>query len=132
MGVTDQNIPAGPDARFAWQPINFYVPAVAISQTDELIYKHVPGFAFEVVDFQIHVSDQIDTASLMLKKGTTDVLSAALTPVDADQVNGALVLTLARFGTETDELNVHVTTDGSGEITDINGTIWVRRRAHAA
>lgn len=80
-----------------------------------------------VEDVQVFARGVVATASVDLKKGGTSILTGPVTPVAGTVVAGALVAADAtkRFG-PGDQLNVVVTTNGTGTITDLAVNVRVR------
>ena len=128
MSVTDANAVEGSEARFTHQARSHTRVAIAVSQADVKVFSFTPGYNFEIVGFSVFTDDATATVTTILKKGTTAV-TAAVTPVDATEVKGAILQVGNQYGDADDTINVHVTTDGSGELDYVTWTVLFRRRA---
>lgn len=129
MGVSDANAVYGDNARFTHKPISFYVETVAVSQTDLELFEHTPGYAFQIIGFEVYAVSVTAAVSLNLLIGSTTVLTTPLVPVAAAGTAGVIVATGVEYGDDDDKIHVQVTTDGSGDVTAANIQIWIRRRA---
>lgn len=126
MAVKDTNVLK--TAKFVRECIS--VPIVtAINQADTRAAGILPGFAFEIVKIEAYASAVTAAITCMVKIGTANALSGAITPAAASTgiVQGSLHGTRAnRRGAATDAINVHYTTDGSGAATNLRVTVWIR------
>jgi hypothetical protein len=86
------------------------------SATDDLLAAVKPGYRFRIVQVTAFAVGVTATASCTVKIGSTAALTGAITPVAGDLVDGTID-TDADTGGATDEINVHATTDGTGNIT---------------
>jgi hypothetical protein len=125
--IQDRDIHA--DANIARVPLTFHKDDVAISQADVKVASFKPGYDFEIVGVQHFAAGVAANASYMVKIGATNALDAAAVPVAATRGDATLHATRAnRQGTEADEINLHVTTDGTGTLTDLSVIVLIRPR----
>lgn len=129
MGVSDANAVYGDNARFTHQTIGRHITTVAVSQTGLEQFQHTPGFNFEIIRFSVYAVSVTAAVSLNLLIGATTVLTTPLVPVAGAEADGVLLDTGVEYGSATDIIYVQATTDGSGDVTDADVTIWLRRRA---
>lgn len=102
---------------------------VAISQADILQDAHKPGFPFQIVAVEHFATDQVDTATYMVKIGTVDALAAETGVTDLTRGDATLHATLANLlGAVGDVINLHATTNGSGTFTDLKVRVTYRRQ----
>ena len=100
--------------------------AVAISQTDVELLEFKPGKRFVIEEVQVYASAVVAAATIDVKIGGVSVLSTVVTPVADTATIGALVAAALRKGTSSSTFTVHVTTDGSGTLTDLQVTVALR------
>ena len=124
MPVVDKSI--GPDAGVAREIVLLFVDDVPISQTGQIYDSAIPGFAFYVEKIEHFAEAVTATATFQAFIGTT-ALVAASTPVADTLTQATITATEAqRKGTATDDLNIKVTTDGSGLLTGLKVRITIR------
>lgn len=99
--------------------------AVAVSQSDAKLASFQAPFGFTISEVCVHCSAVVATASVDVKEATTSILSSAITPVADTNTLGTI-----SDGVIADNaaVNIHVTTDGSGEITDLVVTLTCKRQ----
>lgn len=88
-----------------------------------------PGQAAYLVieSVQVFCRATAATATVDIKKGATSVLTGGIVPVAATVVEGALVALLAtKLFAPGDQLNLVITTNGTGTITDLAVHIVMR------
>lgn len=125
MKVDDRN--TSPDASFVRQSVTLHRASVAASQADVLVASFRPGFDFEIVDVQAFANGVTATASYMVKIGATNALAAATTPTADTRGSAALHATAAnRRGTASEDINLHVTTNGTGAFADLSVIVTFR------
>lgn len=133
MRVVDKKVDK--DAAIAEKLIPFAIDDVGNSEADTLLGAFNPGYDFEIIGVQAFAASATAGASVDVKIATTSALSAAL-DLDAD-ANGAradavLSGTLASVrGLSTEDINVHVTTDGTGTVEGLVVYVLIRKRGHA-
>ena len=127
MSVTDANVVEGSEGRLSHQARS-HSRSLPISQTDEKVFTFTPGYNFEIVGFSVYTDAITAAVTTILKKGTTAV-TAAVTPVADTEVKGTILVVGNQYGSATDTINVHMTSDGSGILTDATVTVLFRRRA---
>lgn len=102
---------------------------VAANQADVKVDSFKPGYAFEIVSVQEFGSAVTATATYDLKIGTTSALSGARTPVANTRGDATLSATAAnKRGTAAQELNLHVTTNGTGAFSNLSVRVGIRPR----
>ncbi len=126
--MQDANAVDGNAARFTHQA-RCHSRSLPISQADVKVFTFTPGYNFEIVGFKVYTDAIVATVTTILKKGTTAV-TAAVTPVADTEVDGPILQVGNQYGDADDTLNVHMTSDGSGTLTDATVTVLFRRRAH--
>ncbi len=115
------------DSPLAQEAILLVVQTVAISQNDVKADSCKPGYPFQVVSVEHFAEDIAATASYDVKIGTTSALNAAAVPVADTRGDAALSGTLANLqGSASDEINLHVTTDGTGTLTGLKVRVTIR------
>jgi hypothetical protein len=124
MILDDANISKG--AGVARLPVTFHKDDVAISQADAKVAAFKPGFAFEIVGVQHFAAGVVAAASYVVKIGATAAISAT-TP--AAGARGDATLAAAVSGGAGSEINLHVTTDGTGTLTDLTVVVLIRPTA---
>ena len=97
--------------------------SVAISQTDVEIFEYTAPQALIVVEVQVYCTATAATASVDVKEAGTTVLSAAATPAANTVVKPTITDAAIASGAA---VTVHVTTDGTGTITDLSVTLRLR------
>lgn len=121
--IRDENVQR--DADFAKQILTFALADQGNSASDVLLAAARPGFPFRVVGVTAFCVAETATASVDVKIGATSVLSAAVT-LDAGDLEVGTVDDSASVGGSSDEINVHVTTDGSGDTTGVTVGVIIR------
>jgi len=115
----------------AYRDVLLCVDAVTTGQAAVKFDAFKPGFPFEVVSVQHYAEALVANASYDVKIGTTSVLNALEVPVAATREDGVLTSTSANLrGSATDVINLHVTTDGSGEFTGLKVRVRIRAQGH--
>lgn len=94
--------------------------AVAVSQADVEVFEFTTPFALILANVQVYCTATAATASVDVKEAGTTVLSAAVTP-SAGAVAAGTIADAAIAGGAA--VTVHVTTNGSGTITDLTVTL---------
>lgn len=116
--IRDENISR--DAAVARQVITLHRDDVAASQAAALIAAFRPGFPFRVVDVQHFTGAVAGVSTYDLRIGAASALAAAAAPVAATRGNAGLAADGdALVGDADDVLNLHVTTNGAGALTDL-------------
>jgi len=129
MSVTDANVVEGSDGRLSHKPIFCHRASVGNAQADVEQHAHNPGYNYEVVGVEVYATGVTAAASVDVKVGGTSVLSSAITPVAGSEVKGTVLTTGEQFGAADDDITIHATTDGGGDITNLDARVWYRRRA---
>ncbi len=115
------------DSPIARETIKLSVQTVAISQNDVKVDSFKPGYRFQVVGVEHFAEDVAATASYDVKIGTTSVLNAAAVPVADTRGDAPLHGTLANLqGEASEEINLHVTTNGTGTFTGLKVRVTIR------
>lgn len=137
MATSDKQVDK--DALFVKEFLDFVKASVGINQAAALIgalkpwqfapnigrrLPYIKGWLIENV--QVFCTAVAATASVDVLIGAASVLTAAVVPVAGNIVQGALVGRLARIGKPTDQLNIRVTTNGTGTITDLAVLVTIR------
>lgn len=116
-----------PSAVIAHECLTLELGATATSQTDLEKDSVVVGFPFQVVRVEVYAKTVTATIALMVRKGSTNILSGAVTPVADTPTAGTLSTTLATIrGSATDDLNVIYTSNGTGQAVNARVRVWVR------
>lgn len=103
------------------------VQSVGNSEADTLFDSIKPGFEFEIVAVEHFAEAVTATADYMVKIGTTDALAAREVPTADTREDAGLHATEANLrGDETDEINLHATTDGTGVFTGLKVKVTVK------
>jgi hypothetical protein len=124
MILDDANISKA--AGVARLPVTFHKDDVAASQADAKVAAFKPGFAFEIVGVQHFAAGVAAAASYTVKIGTT-AATTATTPAAGARGDAALAAVIS--GGAGDEINLHVTTDGLGSLTDLAVVVLIRPTA---
>lgn len=122
--IQDRNVL--PTAGVALKHIPCIRATVPISQSDLELLEFVPGKRFIVEEVQVYVSAIVAAGTIDVKVGGASVLSTVITPVADAAVVGALAGAAVRKGGSATTVTVHVTTDGSGILTDLQVTFAIR------
>ena len=93
---------------------------VAINQTDIEIFEYTAHQALTLVDVQVYCTATAATATVDVKEAGTTVLTAVATPVAGAVVKPAITDSAIASGAA---VTVHVTTNGTGTITDLAITL---------
>ena len=93
---------------------------VAINQTDVEIFEYTAPQAMTLVDVQVYCTATAATSTVDVKEAGTTVLTAVATPVAGTVVKPAITDSAIASGAA---ITVHVTTNGSGTITDLTVTL---------
>lgn len=127
MPITDRNVDQGAD--FAQHQIVLGARDIPISQSDVLMDSFLPGFPFEIVAVQ-HFADAITAAATyMVKVVAVDALAAETAPTAVTRGDATLHATVAnRRGGATDPINLHMTSDGTGVMTDLKVRVVFQRQ----
>ena len=117
----------------------FYVATVGINQAAVLFGAAIPhgslalldqinpGMGWIVEGVQAWARAIVATAQIDVQIGAVSVLTGLLTPGGPnDAAFGTLVAPALRRGTRTSQLNMRVTTNGTGTLTDLTVTVVVR------
>lgn len=124
MPVVDKSI--GPDSGVAREIVLLFVDDVPISQTGQIYDAAVPGHAFYVEKIEHYVEALTAAVTFIAYIGTT-ALTGAETPVVETVTAGTITATVAnRKGSATDNLNIKVTSDGSGVATGLKVRVTIR------
>ena len=95
-------------------------PDPGASVTDLELLSFTPAHPFQVRRASIYCQAVTGVCTVDVKVGGTTVLSAEMTIVDATEVTGAVVATLATVqGDSTEAISIEATTDGSGTTTGL-------------
>ena len=124
MPVVDKSI--GPDSGVAREIVLLFVDDVPISQTGQIYDAAVPGFPFYVEKIEHYVEALTAAVTFIAYIGTT-ALTGAETPVVETVTAGTITAAVAdRKGAATDNLNIKVTSDGSGVATGLKVRVTIR------
>jgi len=127
MPITDRNVDQG--AAFAQHEVVLGARDIPISQADVLIDAFVPGFPFEITSVQHFADAIVAAATYMVKVAAVDALAAETAPTAVTRGDATLHATLAnRRGGATDPINLHMTSDGSGLMTDLKVRVVFQRQ----
>lgn len=106
------------------QKAYFAVPAhrssVASGQADVEVFEFTAPADLTLVGVQVHCSAVTATASVNVKEAGVSVLTGAVTPVANSVANGTISDSAIASGAA---VTVHVTTDGTGTITNLTVTL---------
>lgn len=98
----------------------------AISQTDLVAFKTVPGYRFQIVGVRSWNAAKAGTITYKVKASTREAVAAGVFTAATD-VAATLSTTKANLrGTSTDAVSVEYTSDGSGALT--NGFVIITLR----
>lgn len=118
--------------------IPFYVASVGISQSAVLFGACIPygslavgqqywgTHGWQVESVQATCSAIVATAQIDVLIGAVSVLTGLLTPLQGNRGLGTLVSPLSRRGRLTDQLNMRVTTNGTGTLTNLLVVVIIR------
>ena len=102
--------------------------SVAISQSDVEVFEFTAPEALTLSEVQVYCTATAATATVEVKEAGTTVLSAAATPVAGTVVKPTIAdSAIANAAAVT----VHVTTDGTGTITDLTVTLIFKAKVAA-
>lgn len=133
MSVTDKKVHWA--AIFAREPVQYQNAAVPINQAAVKVASFKPhqGLTFQyalkgwvVENVQVWCTAVAATASVDVQISGVSILNPVITPVAATIVQGTLVAFASRQGKTTDSLDVVLTTNGTGTITNLSVTITIR------
>lgn len=100
---------------------------VGNSESDALLDSIKPGFAFKIKSIQVFAEAVTATADYMVKIGSTDAMSSRETPTAATRGDATLHGTEDNLiGTDSEEINLHATTDGTGTFTGLKVKVTIR------
>lgn len=93
----------------------------AVSQAAVLFGAHTPGVRYQVTKVTVFATAVTATISVDVQIGGVSVLTGLVTPVAGTEVAGTLVATQAtlRASSATSQLQVKLTTNGSGAATNL-------------
>jgi len=94
--------------------------SVGANQSDVEIFEWTAPQALRLVEVQVYCTATAATASVDVKEAGTTVLSAAATPVAGSVVKPTISDAAIASGAA---ITVHVTTNGTGSITDLTVTL---------
>lgn len=127
-------------ALFQRRHIPFYVASVGINQAAVLFGACIPygsllvgqqywgTYGWVVENVQAYARTIVATAQVDVQIGAVSVLTGLLTPSggNAPGAFGTLVAPALRRGKLTDQLNLRITTNGTGTLTDLTVTVIIR------
>lgn len=125
MAVTDKKMDV--NANTAREQIDFSI-ITAVSQAGVLFGANTPGYRFQVVKVAAFAVTVTATITVDVQIGGVSVLTGPITPVAGTEVAGTLTSTLANLrpsGTNN-QLQVKLTTNGSGAATNLTVFVWIR------
>ncbi len=97
--------------------------AVAINQSDVEVFEYTAHQALILSDVQVYCTATVATSTVDVKEAGTTVLSAAATPAAGTVVKPTISDSAIASGAA---VTVHVTTNGTGTITDLTVTLRFR------
>jgi len=104
----------------SWMVIPAHKTTVDISQSDVEIFEYTIPANMSVASVQVYCTAVAATASVEVKEAGTTILASAITPSAGAVVTGTVSDAALASGAA---LTVHVTTNGTGTITDLSVTI---------
>lgn len=97
------------------------------SASDALMDSFKPGYDFIIKSIQVFAEAVTATADYMVKIGTTDAMAARETPTADTREDATLHGTEANLiGGADEEINLHCTTDASGDFTGLKVKVTIR------
>ncbi len=125
MPVTERHFEK--DAAFLRKTIMLAVQAVGNSETDTLFDSFKPGYRFKILAIEHYAEGVTAAADYNIKIGTVSALAAVEVPTAATREDAVLNATAANLnGSATDVINLHSTTDGSGDFTGLKVKVTIR------
>jgi len=108
------------------QLVDFTI-VTATSQAGVLFGAVTPGYRFKVTGVKVFAVTVTATISVDVQIAGTSVLSSAVTPVAGTETAGTLSSTVANLlGTASNQLQVKLTTNGSGAATNLSVMVYIR------
>lgn len=116
-----------PDSPLLEVPVELLVDAPGTGQAGVTFDQYRPGFPFIVKDVQVIAQGSTASADVDVQIGGTSVLDAVVSdPAANTLVEPALAAEANRQGSDTDTIDLVVTTDGTGDLTVCRVRVVVR------